>query len=406
MIGIILALALCAGFAVPALAAETSAFEHSLLHGGATAGFVNVTNLVGEEQPSPGLNMPNLFEGAANWAIPELEAAYDNNLILNDMFWNWSQPTNRLVAAEAIVRLIENLMHTDISFIAEQNEYDLTDSFIDTTSVHANFLKQSGISNGVDGIRYDPEGTYTRAQMVTMLGRTAKHLFGVDTESFPKGSALFSDVPDWADEFVGWAGAVGITDGVGGGRFDSNGTLQNNHTGVFSYRAFSHFGKLRNELFRTCQLLRTGEYLTEEQMEIHKAGAKSWQSAIAGIGDFADFVVLEPADGSMQQVYMAFRIFDQDRGEHIIHDNGYEKMQIVTPHGAQARIFYVSVGAGSGEIYLGYKLETEDAKWVENFYAYTFDFEYDGQWENTTEYLHQLFLKKFPPYMKQFDLIY
>jgi len=77
--------------------------------------------------------------------------------------------------------------------------------------------------------------------MVTMLGRMARNLLGVDTSSFQKGSERFNDVPVWADEFVGWASDVGITDGVGGGRFDSNGLLQNQHTGVFAFRVFDHF---------------------------------------------------------------------------------------------------------------------------------------------------------------------
>jgi hypothetical protein len=164
-----------------------------------------------------------------------------SNLILDEMIGKWTQPAHRFTAAESIVRLLESVTGKTMDEIAKENKYDQTDCFDDTINDYANFLKQSGISDGVDGVRFDPDGIFTRAQMVTMLGRMAKNLLGIDTAGFPKGSTLFSDVPDWADEFVGWAGAAGITDGVGGGRFDSNGPLQNQHTGVFSYRAFAYF---------------------------------------------------------------------------------------------------------------------------------------------------------------------
>jgi len=401
MVGAILALVLCAGLTVTAFAAKTTSTEPYLQKSAATMGIVNAVNLA-EDENGTDTDGPDPLDGAANWAVAELEAALENNLILDEMIGNWAKPTDRLVAAEAIARLIESAVGTDIMYIAELNGYDLTDCFADTINDYANFLKQAGISNGVDGVRYDPGGIFTRAQMVTMLGRMAKILFGVDTASFPKGSDLFTDVPDWADEYVGWAGAVGITDGVGGGRFDSNGTLQNQHTGVFSSRAFSHFDKLKHETLRRCELLRTGEYLTVAQMDALKANASDWQSAIAGIGSFADFVAIEPADGSDQQVYMAFRTFDQSKGDYFIRDEGYERMQIKTPAGVRARIFYVTEGGGSGEINIGYRLMLQGLEWVENFYAYTFDFTDGGGWENTTEFVHQLYLVKTEPYMKTF----
>ena len=93
----------------------------------------------------------------------------------------------------------------------------------------------------MDGVRYDPNGTFTRAQMVTMLGRMAENILGIDFAGSPLGSEMFSDIPDWASVYVGWAAQAGITNGIGGGLFDSDGTLQNQHTGVFAYRAYNYF---------------------------------------------------------------------------------------------------------------------------------------------------------------------
>ena len=179
--------------------------------------------------------------GAADWAIPELGYALDSGIILNEMIGKWSQPTNRLLAAEAIVKLIEFIKGEDIYAIAEEYGFDMSNTFTDTKNESVTFLKASGISTGVDGVKYDPNGIFTRAQMVTMLGRMANILLDVDTASFPKGSAKFTDVPSWADEFVGWAVSAEITNGVSATLFDSNGVLTNQHTGVFAFRALSYF---------------------------------------------------------------------------------------------------------------------------------------------------------------------
>ena len=188
----------------------------------------------------------NQLDGASDWARAELESALSNDLILADMIENWTMPINRLMAAEAMARLIESVTGMSLDEIATENDFDMTDTFSDTHNRAVTFLRAAGISTGVDGVRYDPTGTFTRAQMVTMLGRMAENLFDVDISEFPLGSEEFSDIPTWADRYVGWAVAVGITDGVGSGRFDSNGVLQNQHMGIFAYRAYGVLGLLVN----------------------------------------------------------------------------------------------------------------------------------------------------------------
>ena len=98
------------------------------------------------------------------------------------------------------------------------------------------------------------------------------------------------------------------------------------------------------------ELLRTYEFFTLEQMETLKSSASSWQSAKGGVCDFADIVVIEPSDGSIQQVYVC--------GES--DDALYEKMQIQTLNGAQARIIYTGGSASSCQLILAYEFITED----------------------------------------------
>jgi len=238
--------------------------------------------------------------------------------------------------------------------------------------------------------------------MVTMLGRMAKYFLGVDTESFPKGSTLFSDVPGWADEFVGWAGAVGITEGVGGGRFDSNGTLQNQHTGLFMWRTFARFYKSPYEL------LPTGEYLTVAQMDKLKKDASSWQSAIAIVGGFGEIIAIEPSDGSDQQLFLALRRFDPETAE-FVYDKGYEKIQVKMPDGTKARILLAESGGGSGELMLGFRFITEASERIELFLAffggYMNDVEKDNLWDNITIFqpAYIQLLEELPPDERQFQ---
>ncbi len=76
------------------------------------------------------------------------------------------------------------------------------------------FVRESGLMNGVDGGRFDPDGVFTRAQLATVLYRIAG-----EPSADTVGS--FSDVaPDaWYAASAAWAKQNGVINGVGGGRF-------------------------------------------------------------------------------------------------------------------------------------------------------------------------------------------
>ena len=180
--------------------------------------------------------------GAAEWARGELELAHDAGLLIEEMFGKWPQATSRLLAADAIVRLIEVSTGKTIDAIAVEKGFDMSDRFADTNSKAATFLKAAGISNGVDSINFGYAGSFTRVQLVTMLGRIAENVFGMDLSSYPIGSATFKDIPanmSWSERYVGWAAAVGITQGDGvANKFNPSANLTNQQTGLFIYRAF------------------------------------------------------------------------------------------------------------------------------------------------------------------------
>ena len=173
----------------------------------------------------------------ADWAITEVSAAVAANLVPHSISGNgWQNATTRLDAADAIVMLIEKASGKTMEEIASERGWNLNiNQFSDTISHSVTFLKYAEVTTGVGNNRYDPHGFYDRAQIVTMIGRTAETFFGKAVQ----GSNPFTDVPTWAAPYVGYAAANNITQGVGGNRFDPDGVLENQHTAVFCYRAFN-----------------------------------------------------------------------------------------------------------------------------------------------------------------------
>jgi hypothetical protein len=171
------------------------------------------------------------------WAEAEVNAALVAGLVPDSVAnAGWQNATSRLAAAEAMVVLIEEAKGATMWGIAAAYGWDLeTNHFSDTNSPAVTFLKYAGVTTGVGDNKYDPDGDYNRAQIVTMIGRAAERFF----EATAQGTNPFTDVPDWAAPYVGYAAANGITQGVGGGLFDSYGVLQNQHTAVFGLRAFN-----------------------------------------------------------------------------------------------------------------------------------------------------------------------
>lgn len=203
-------------------------------YGSSHFGYIEVTD-DGAQPPISSQNEPS------DWAVEEIDKAQVAGLVSDSMKdAGWQKATSRLAAAEAMVALIEKASDSTMDKIAIDHGWDLSKNhFSDTDNQAVTFLKYAGITTGVGDNKYDLNGEYTRAQIVTMIGRTAEVFFGVTA----KGTNTFSDVPEWAAPYVGYAADSGITQGVGSGLFNPNGTLQNQHTVVFCYRSYLAFTK-------------------------------------------------------------------------------------------------------------------------------------------------------------------
>ena len=91
-----------------------------------------------QEEPTPALNL----NGAAAWALPELEQAAEVGLLIDAMYGNWAQPTSRLLAAEAIVKLIEVSTGKTVEQIAAEKGFNMNNHFSDTNSKYVTFLTE------------------------------------------------------------------------------------------------------------------------------------------------------------------------------------------------------------------------------------------------------------------------
>ena len=172
--------------------------------------------------------------GASAWAKVELQEVIDANFLpISITTTGWTNATSRITVVRALVVVIEKVAGKTMAKIAEERGWDLDkNGFSDTNSRSVTFFKYAKVTDGVGNNKFDPNSNITRAQIVTMIGRIVEVFF----DQTAQGANPFTDVPEWAAPYVGYAADNNITTGVGGGRFDSDGILQNQHTALFCYR--------------------------------------------------------------------------------------------------------------------------------------------------------------------------
>ena len=159
----------------------------------------------------------------------------DNSKDFIDTRNHWAKDAIDFVSARELVNGMSDSIYAPNNsttraqlwtILARQNDADLNGG--NTWYEKAQLWSQNkGISDGTN-----PNGTINRAQMVTMMWRTA----GQPTAG---GTANFTDVP--ADSYyasaVAWAVENGITDGVGNGRFDPAATCTRAQIATFLARS-------------------------------------------------------------------------------------------------------------------------------------------------------------------------
>ena len=97
------------------------------------------------------------------------------------------------------------------------------------------YCVESGLMNGVGDNVFSPNGTVSRAQLVTILYRAKG---SPDIPQWYYSWYSFSDVPtgQWYSDAVAWAAANGIVNGVGNGRFNPSGAITREQIATILYR--------------------------------------------------------------------------------------------------------------------------------------------------------------------------
>jgi hypothetical protein len=101
-------------------------------------------------------------------------------------------------------------------------------------------LVNEGLLQGEGNNRMNPDGTMTRAMLVTMLYRMAGEP--------AVGKNPFSDVSQgmWFTDAITWAAEIGVVNGVGGGRFAPNRSITREQVATILFR----YGKLEQGIYR------------------------------------------------------------------------------------------------------------------------------------------------------------
>ncbi len=92
------------------------------------------------------------------------------------------------------------------------------------------YMTENGLMNGIGAKKFDPEGTMTRAMLVTVLWRYAG---APEAKSYP-----FTDVAagKWYEAAVAWAAENGIVTGVSADKFNPDGAITREQLAAIFYR--------------------------------------------------------------------------------------------------------------------------------------------------------------------------
>lgn len=177
---------------------------------------------------------------SSSWATEPIEAAIAADLVPADLQKNYTKAISRQQAAQMFVRLLEKSAGQDIDSILRSKTVSVNPAaFTDTKDKSVLAANALDILRGTGGGVFSPNSTLTRGQAAAILNRTAGVL-GVDTSGYRHS---FTDAKGWVDPELGWPCQAGILQGVGGNKFDPNGTLTNEQTIVIALRAYQVLSK-------------------------------------------------------------------------------------------------------------------------------------------------------------------
>ncbi|MCL2125934.1 MAG: hypothetical protein FWH33_08120 [Oscillospiraceae bacterium] len=128
------------------------------------------------------------------------------------------------------------------------------------------------------------------------------------------------------------------------------------------------------------KLLSTDEILTAEQIDDLKGQAMSWQLVDVGVAGETVILVIEPSDGSDQQVFISqirllydyndiIDISDLDYKPCIYTFETYRRIAAETSDGIRTLLIDAYAAGGSGEVILVYEYISDEFEWLEAYFG-------------------------------------
>jgi hypothetical protein len=151
------------------------------------------------------------YEGASEWAKPELDMAAGYGLIPESIRNKMSEPITREEFAEVAVLLYEKMT-------GKKAEPVSPNPFTDTNNPEVLKANKLGIIQGIGNNKFDPKSLTNREQVATMLGR-ALRVMVPDADFSTEGAPTFTDeeyISSWALEHVKYMSKLGIIKGSEG----------------------------------------------------------------------------------------------------------------------------------------------------------------------------------------------
>ena len=161
------------------------------------------------------------------------------------------------------------------------------------------YVSEKEYMQGVGGGRFDPEGSMTRAMVVTVLWR-----IGGKPEA---GKSSFTDVPagEWYADPVAWAESTGVVSGVGGGKFDPDGKITREQLATILYRYCS---------FKKLDVTEKGDisgFKDKDKIDSWATDAVSWAVGIGLIRGVTAMSVDPLGNATREQVAAILERFDK-----------------------------------------------------------------------------------------------
>lgn len=180
-------------------------------------------------------NRGAVADNPSSWATNEVAAAVKSGLISADELQGYRQPISRVRTAQVMVRLIEVSSGQTIDTIIQRSGKNVEQNVFSDTNDEA--VAKLYALGIVNGVG---GGRFSPEGTLTRAESAAMlnrvaRLLNVETGGYSHG---FTDVADhWVNSELGWSAHTGIIKGIGEGRFNPNGRLTAEQAIVISYRA-------------------------------------------------------------------------------------------------------------------------------------------------------------------------